>query len=196
MDFGFEDYEMPDYFYEDMLPEGMDLGGMDLSDLDLSNMDLSNIPEELLEQLMAEYFQDQYEMYDYDQPAEDVEFSYLEHFRECGLPTLQQGVQIISSLLLLSISLKLFSVLSVPKVLVHLLSFSMGVACLYLFFETSLHYLITFSILGYSLLLLLGQSGYHRKGAACAVMCLLYLVTLFQQDQVPFFQDDQEPFLA
>ncbi|XP_071816823.1 protein-serine O-palmitoleoyltransferase porcupine-like [Apostichopus japonicus] len=168
MDLDFGDYDAPDYFTEDMIPE----------DMDLSDLDLSNIPEDVLEQLMAKYFQNNYETYDYESDPQPVDISYVEHFKDCGLPTLQQAIQIIGPLLLLSVCVKLSAVTGFPKVLVHLLSTATGLVSLYLFFHTSLHFLITFSILGYSLLFLLDQTNYQRKGAACAVMCLLYLLTL------------------
>lgn len=100
MDLDFGDYDAPDYFTEDMIPE----------DMDLSDLDLSNIPEDVLEQLMAEYFQNNYETYDYESDPQPVDISYVEHFKDCGLPTLQQAIQIIGPLLLLSVCVKLSAV--------------------------------------------------------------------------------------
>ncbi|XP_038066332.1 protein-serine O-palmitoleoyltransferase porcupine-like [Patiria miniata] len=168
----------------------MDLGMMDadadMMDAEFPWQDYDDIPEEVLQQMMQQY-QDYYSggEFGFEEPPPPV-FSYTEHFGNCVVPTLMQGIQIITPLVCGCMAMRTVSLMGVPSLIYHLLSLAVGLLALSYFFEGLIIQVVALGLLGYFLLQACQATGINYKGPVIAAVYVMVLVPweLFFADPV------------
>lgn len=124
---------------------------------------------------LRDYYVDENLIDHYDDPDELLLYEDLEQmskygrffymFKSCVGPTTTQTVDQIGPLLAMCLILRLVSMLKLPRVLIHFVSFVCGLAALFLFTKKNSVYPLTMSALGYALL-------YVRNGSRGMVMAI------------------------
>ncbi|XP_022107837.1 protein-serine O-palmitoleoyltransferase porcupine-like isoform X2 [Acanthaster planci] len=159
---------------------------VDMIDPDFPWQDYGDIPEEVLEQMMQQY-QDYYGggEFGFEEPPAQV-FSYAEHFANCVVPTLTQGIQIITPLVFGCMAMRTVSLMGLPAAFYHLLSLTVGILALSYFFEGLIIQVVALGLLGYFLLQACQASDINYKGPVSAAVFVMVLVIweLFFADPV------------
>ncbi|XP_070573329.1 protein-serine O-palmitoleoyltransferase porcupine-like [Ptychodera flava] len=144
------------------------------------------LPQDMLEDYLYGnpamlYNQHDY-MYDHMDHEYTADISYTDLMFDCIIPTLQQGVQIVTPLLLLCVGFRFFAYAGFPSNALHFFSCFSGLCCVFLFFEMNLIYLLYLGVIGYIILWMLQYyTSIRYKGAivAAVLVVLLILCELF-----------------
>lgn len=137
---------------------------------------------------LIEYYDDPDELLlyeDLEQMSKYGRFFYM--FKSCVGPTTTQTVDQIGPLLAMCLILRLVSLLKLPRLLIHFVSFVCGLAALFLFTKKNSVYPLAMSALGYALLFV--RNG--NRGMVMAItsvtfiiMCELFIVEAENWHQV------------
>ncbi|XP_033642309.1 protein-serine O-palmitoleoyltransferase porcupine-like [Asterias rubens] len=146
-----------------------------MMDEDFQYESLEDIPEDVLYRMMQQY-QDEYEGDFNFGDSQPPPFSYAGHLENCFLPTLTQGIQIITPLVLVCLTMRTVSFTGLPATIYHLLSMTAGLTALSYFFENLIIQIVALSLLGYFLLQVAHTLGATSKGPFTSVVFVSLLV--------------------
>jgi len=135
-------------------------------------MDEIQLPDYVDENLI-EYFDDPDELLLYEDLEEMYKYGrFFYMFKSCVGPTTTQTVDLVGPLLAMCLILRLVSMLKLPRLVVHLVSFVCGLAALFLFTKKNSVYPLTMSALGYALLFV--KNG--NRGMVMAITSVAFII--------------------
>ena len=137
-----------------------------------SEMDEIQLPDYVDENLV-EYYDDPDELLlyeDLEQMSKYGRFFYM--FKSCVGPTTTQTVDLVGPLLAMCFILRVVSLLKLPRLLVHFVSFVCGLAALFLFTKKNSVYPLAMSALGYALLFV--KNG--KRGMVMAITSVTFII--------------------
>lgn len=135
-------------------------------------MDEIQLPYDADENLI-EYYDDPDELLlyeDLEQMSKYGRFFYM--FKSCVGPTTTQTVDQIGPLLAMCLILRLVSMLKLPRLLVHFVSFVCGLVALFLFTKKNSVYPLAMSALGYALLFVRNEN----RGMVVAITSVAFII--------------------
>lgn len=144
-------------------------------------MDEIQLPD-FVEENLVEYYDDPDDLLlyeDLEQMSKYGHFFYM--FKSCVGPTTTQTVDLVGPLLAMCFILRVVSVLKLPRLLVHFVSFVCGLAALFLFTKKNSVYPLAMSALGYALLFV--KNG--KRGIVMAVTSVTFIIVWYVCDSVP-----------
>lgn len=135
-------------------------------------MDEIQLPDYVDENLL-EYYDDPDELLlyeDLEQMSKYGRFFYM--FKSCVGPTTTQTVDLVGPLMAMCFILRVVSLLKLPRLLVHFVSFVCGLAALFLFTKKNSVYPLAMSALGYALLFV--KNG--KRGMVMAITSVTFII--------------------
>ena len=135
-------------------------------------MDEVQLPD-FVDDNLVEYYDDPDELLLYEefqQMSKYGRFFYM--FKSCVGPTTSQTVDLVGPLLAMCFILRVVSVLKLPRLVVHFVSFVCGVGALFLFAKKNSVYPLTMSALGYGILLV--KNG--KRGVVMTIASVTFII--------------------
>lgn len=150
-------------------------------------MDELQLPD-LVDENLVEYYDDPEELALYQEYKEMEKYGrFLYMFKSCVGPTTTQTFDLVGPLIAMCFILRGISLLRLPRLVVHFVSFVCGTAALFLFVKKNFVYPFTMCTLGYPVLFV--RNG--RRGMVMAltsvaflIVCELFIVTAENWHQV------------
>ena len=108
---------------------------------------------DIVDEDLIEYYDDPEEMAlyrEYEEMSKYGRFFYM--FKSCVGPTTFQTVDLVGPLIAMCLILRVISLLKLPRLLVHFVSFVCGIGALFLFVKRNMIYPLTMCALGYPVL--------------------------------------------
>ncbi|KAM7437527.1 hypothetical protein ABFA07_012889 [Porites harrisoni] len=144
--------------------------------------------QDLVNEHLVEYYDDPDELalyQEYQEMEKYGRFFYL--FKSCVGPTTFQTVELVGPLIAMCVILRIVSLLKLPRLIVHFVSFVCGIAALFLFVKKNALYPLTLCCLSYPVLFL--RNGKRGLVMACTsvaflITCELFIVTAENWHQV------------
>ena len=143
-----------------------------MQDAPSSKMDEIQLPD-YVDENFIEYYDDPDELLlyeDLEQMSKYGRFFYM--FKSCVGPTTTQTVDLVGPLLAMCLILRLVSMLKLPRLVVHFVSFVCGLAALFLFTKKNSVYPLAMSALGYALLFV--KNG--NRGMVMSITSVAFIV--------------------
>lgn len=132
--------------------------------------------QDLVDEHLVEYYDDPDELalyQEYQEMEKYGRFFYL--FKSCVGPTTFQTVELVGPLIAMCVILRIVSLLKLPRLIVHFVSFVCGAAALFLFVKKNALYPLTLCSLSYPVLLV--RNG--KCGMVMACTSVTYLITWY-----------------
>lgn len=138
----------------------------------ITEMDEIQLPDYIDENLI-EYYDDPDELSLYEDLEEMAKYGrFFYMFKSCVGPTTTQTVDLVGPLLAMCLILRLVSMLKLPRLVVHFVSFVCGLAALFLFTKKNSVYPLAMDALGYALLFV--KNG--KRGMVMAITSVAFIV--------------------
>lgn len=153
-----------------------------INPLSSSDMDEVQLPD-FVDENLVEYYDDPDELLLYEdlqQMSKYGRFFYM--FKSCVGPTTFQTVDLVGPLLAMCLILRVVSVLKLPRLVVHFVSFVCGVGALFLFVKKNSVYPLTMSALGYGILFV--KNG--KRGMVMTITSVTFIIVWCVCDSLAF----------
>lgn len=138
-------------------------------------MDEAQVPD-FVDYDLAEYYDDPDELALYKEYEEMVKYGrFFYTFKSCVGPTTFQTVDLVGPLIAMCCILRVISLLKLPKLVVHFVSFVCGVGALILFVKKNSVYPVSMCALGYPVLFV--KKG--KRGMAMALSSITFLIVWY-----------------
>lgn len=125
---------------------------------------------------LVEYYDDPDELalyQEYEEMAKYGRFFYM--FKSCVGPTTVQTVDLVGPLIAMCFILRVISLLKLPRLVVHFVSFICGTGALFLFVKKNSVYPLTMCALGYPVLFI--RNG--KRGMVMALASVTFIITWY-----------------
>lgn len=132
--------------------------------------------QDLVNEHLVEYYDDPDELalyQEYQEMEKYGRFFYL--FKSCVGPTTFQTVELVGPLIAMCVILRIVSLLKLPRLIVHFVSFVCGIAALFLFVKKNALYPLTLCCLSYPVLFL--RNG--KRGLVMACTSVAFLIVWY-----------------
>lgn len=132
--------------------------------------------QDLVNEHLVEYYDDIDELalyQEYQEMEKYGRFFYL--FKSCAGPTTFQTVELVGPLIAMCVILRIVSLLKLPTLIVHFVSFVCGIAALFLFVKKNALYPLTLCCLSYPVLFV--RNG--KRGIVMACTSVAFLITWY-----------------
>ena len=144
-------------------------------------MDELQLPD-LVDENSVEYYDDPDELSlyeEYEQMTKYGRFFYM--FKSCVGPTTVQTVDLVGPLIAMCVILRVISLLKLPRIVVHFVSFVCGLGALFLFVKKNAVYPVTMCFLGYPVLFLRKE----KRGMVMALASVIFIIVWYGAYMIP-----------
>ena len=141
----------------------------------IAEMEELQLPD-IVDEDLIEYYDDPDELAlykEYEEMSKYGRFFYM--FKSCVGPTTFQTVDLVGPLIVMCLILRVISLLKLPRLLVHFVSFVCGIGALLLFVKKNMVYPLTMCALGYPILFV--KNG--KRGMVMALTSVTFLIVWY-----------------